>query len=62
MIVTTRQLEREINYVRSELSALRDRYWELRHAHERLLNHLQVLEVQIPNHIVLRKKGGPEGP
>lgn len=62
MFVTTKRFEREMSYVRSELSTLRERYWELRHAHERLLNHLQVLEVQIPNHVVLRKKGGPEEP
>lgn len=56
MIVTTKQLEAEMSYMREELRMVNDKYWKLWHAHQRLLDHLQLHEVQIPQDVVLRKK------
>lgn len=60
MFVSTRRFESRMDYMEREYKDLQNRYWELRGAHSRLLEHLGVNEVELPRKVVLVAKGGPE--
>lgn len=60
MFVSTRRFEARMDYMEREYKDLQNRYWELRHSHYRLLEHLGVNEVELPRKVVLIAKGGPE--
>ena len=47
------RLEQEIEYRRRDISALQKSYWELLEAHDRLLKHLGLKEVERPKSVVL---------
>lgn len=60
MFVTTRRFKAHMEDMERRYSNLRDRYWALQHAHERLLQHLGLNEVERPRQVVLVEKDGPE--
>ena len=62
MLVTDKKLERELGYIKNQLTVLQNRYWELVHKHDRLLNHLGIREEIISPGVVLKpiKRETPE--
>ena len=60
MFVTRSRFEREIAAYGDVLRDFRGRYWKLKGAHDRLLAHLGLEEVEESPRIILVKKGGPE--
>lgn len=60
MFVSTRKFEERMAYMRREYKDLQDRYWKIWHAHQRLLQHLGLNEVEVPEKVVLVAKCGPE--
>lgn len=53
MFVTKRRFERAERQHESDYKDLREKYWELRRAHSRLLAHLRLEEVTTPQQVVL---------
>ena len=60
MFVTRSRFEREIADLRDDLRDFRGRYWKLQEAHDRLLAHLGLTEVEERPRTLLVQKGGPE--
>jgi hypothetical protein len=61
MFVTQKQFSAHLDFLQKQLAQMNDKYWELRHAHARLLDELGYTEDTIPAHVELvRKKGRPE--
>jgi hypothetical protein len=60
MFVTKKRFQSEVEWLERQHRELSDKYWELRRAHVRLLRHLGIDEVTVPEETVLRAKGGPE--
>lgn len=54
------RLDIELEDMKNSIKALDNKYWDLWRKHERLLMHLGLSEIKIPEAIELRTKGGPE--
>ena len=62
MLVTKKKFYAELEWLERRNKKLDERYWELLRAHARLLQHLGLEEVAVPETTVLRAKGEPEEP
>ena len=60
MFITTKRHEWQVESLKRDVNEIRDKYWELRYAHDRLLAELGLNEVVVPAHAKLVKKGEPE--
>lgn len=60
MFVTRSRFERAIAYLQDDLRDFRGRYWKLKEAHDRLLAHLGLAEVEERPRAILVQKDGPE--
>lgn len=60
MFVSTKRFEARMDLMEREYKDLKSRYWELRHSHYQLLEHLRLNEVELPRKVVLVAKGEPE--
>jgi hypothetical protein len=60
MLVTEKTMEARMREVSRAHDELRDRFLELKCAHTRLLEHLGLFEVTLPEKMVLLAKDGPE--
>jgi len=60
MFVTKKTFDREISTLADRLDRVNNLYWQLSHAHDRLLEHLGLHEVTIPAQKKFLAKGGPE--
>ena len=60
MFVSNRRFEARMADMEREVFVLKERYWMLRQAHDRLLVHLGLSEVEVPFSVMLVKKGEPE--
>ena len=60
MFITRKTFEQYKDDMRAEKRSIRERFWKLEAAHDRLLKHLGLTECEIPKTTELRKKDGPE--
>lgn len=60
MFVSKARFDLTQQRMEAEIHELRQKYWRMYADHHRLLDHLGLVEVEIPQDKVLREKGGPE--
>lgn len=60
MFVSKARFELMQERLEGDVRELRQKYWRMYADHHRLLDHLGLVEVEIPQDKVLREKGGPE--
>ncbi len=60
MFVTTKRFNQAMNKKENDIQYLNDRYWRLLHKYNCLIEHLGLIEVDIPAKTVLKTKCEPE--
>ena len=55
-----KELECQVSSLESNYSLYSTRYWNLSHKYDRLIEHLGLIEQEIPQRTILTTKGGPE--
>lgn len=60
MFVRRKEHMEAMRYYERAYEDLRGRYWKLWHAHQRVLDHLGLVEVEVREHTELRPRTGKE--
>ena len=60
MIVTKKQYDYDISRLENDIDRLNNLYWDLYHKHDRLMNHLNLMEKQVNYTELVPIKGFPE--